>query len=213
MPNPLSWLWDQAKRAYRKVTGGGSISDRTLTGIRNDYGTQKADWVSGQASDLLNGNKTLNQWTLDFRQELKNIYINQYAMARGGYNAMTQQDWGSIGGQLKRQYEYMQNFADKIASGDLSAAQIEQRMQYYFKSATQAFERGKAAAAGIFGQLPQYPGDGRTRCRTNCKCEWVIEETEDAFLCTWKLNPAEHCIDCLENARKWSPLVVPKVTF
>lgn len=208
MANPIRWLFDQARRIFRKATGGAGLGDSTILGLRDEYATKKAGWIADLSSRLLNGEITKNQWLLDFRQELKNIYINQYALGRGGYNAMTQADWGSLGGQLKRQYEYMQRFSDDIAAGRLSQAQIEQRMRLYFNSATQAYERGKARSAGLV--LPQYPGDGRTQCRTNCKCEWDIQETDEAWDCYWRLNPAEHCPDCIRNSQTWNPLRITK---
>lgn len=84
--------------------------------------------------------------------------------------------------------------------------QIAARSQMYMNSSREAFERGKTRAHGV-PPLPAYPGDGQTRCLTNCKCEWVFEPTETGVNCYWKLNPAEHCDDCLNNAARWNPLV------
>ena len=122
---------------------------------------------------------------------------------------MTQSDYGRVGGLLKRQYQYLDNFAKEIGAGKLSQGQVETRSKMYINSSTQAFERGKASTLGL-PQLPAYPGDGQTRCRTNCKCNWRIIDKETHWECTWNLNPAEHCDDCLANAARWNPLVIPK---
>lgn len=45
---------------------------------------------------------------------------------------------------------------------------------------------------------------------TNCKCNWRIVEYEDRWECFWELNSAEHCKDCVENSRRWKPLVLAK---
>ena len=209
MPNLIRWLFDQANNLYRRATGG-SVTGSTILNLRDTYATRKADWIAGTVSSLTNGNVTLNQWTLGFRQELKNLYINQYALARGGFNAMTQADWGRIGRMLRDQYGYMNNFAADIATGRLSPKQIEARMQLYFNSSTQAYERGNAVSHGI-PALPQYPGDGRTVCRANCQCVWDIREDETGWDCFWQLGAAEHCPDCLSNASRWAPLRIPKV--
>ena len=204
MPNPIRWIFDQARKVYNRVR-----SRSKLTEIRDSYTQLDTDQFSSTlANDLLNGDINVQQWTLNFRERLKTTYVNQYMVGRGGVNNMTQADWGRIGRQLRDQYSYMNQFAAQIARGDLTTAQIEARMKLYFNSATQMFERGQAASSGVV--LPQYPGDGRTQCRTNCKCNWEIIEDDTKYNCYWRLNPAEHCPDCLENRRRWNPLVVWK---
>jgi hypothetical protein len=71
------------------------------------------------------------------------------------------------------------------------------------------YELGKAESQGA-PSLPAYPGDGQTACLGNCRCNWDIEETEDAWEATWELNDAEHCADCIANAEQWNPLRLPK---
>jgi len=207
MANIFRWVFDQAKRIYGKVRGG-TVSNSKSIVWRDEYTAQVSDISSSLSNDLLNGKINIQQWTLGFRENLKNAYINQYRFGRGGTAAMTQADWGRIGRQLRDQYQYMNNFAAQIARGDLSTAQIEARMKLYFNSATQMYERGRAVSAGVV--LPQHPGDGKTQCRTNCKCEWEIVEYDDRFECFWRLNPAEHCPDCIDNSLTWNPLVIMK---
>jgi len=204
MPNPIRWIFDQARKVYNRVR-----SRSKLIEIRDTYTQIDTErFATSLANDLLNGRINLQQWTLNFREQLKTTYINQYMAGRGGLDAMTQADWGRIGRQLRDQYAYMNQFAAQIARGDLTTAQIEARMKLYFNSATQMFERAQAASSGVV--LPQYPGDGRTQCRTNCKCEWDIQEYDDRWDCYWKLNPAEHCPDCIDNSQTWNPLVIRK---
>lgn len=208
MAKLFDWIYSVIRGAYRK-TRGRSLSDATLKAARDNYAIGKEMAVDALTNRLMNQQINIQQWVLSFRQELKKAYINQYVTGRGGIEMMTQADWGSIGGQLKRQYEFMNKFAGEIQAGRLTDAQIRQRMNLYFESSKQAYERAKATSHGL-PSLPQYPGDGNTQCRTNCKCEWVIEETETEWRCYWKLNPAEHCPDCIDNSQRWNPLVIPK---
>jgi len=162
------------------------------------------------AGKLVAGDNTLQQWTMSFREALKNEYLDEYALGKGGFVNMTQADFGSVGGMLRNQYGYLDKFAQDIADGKLSEAQIRNRSRMYADSATQAFERGKTRAQGV-PELPAYPGDGSTACGSNCKCAWLIVETETTFECTWKLDvSATHCEDCLERSQSWAPYVVLK---
>jgi hypothetical protein len=60
---------------------------------------------------------------------------------------MTQADWGSIGGMLKEQYKYLDGFANDIASGDMTEAQIAARAQMYINSAREGRERAREKSA------------------------------------------------------------------
>ena len=121
---------------------------------------------------------------------------------------MTQADYGRLGNMLRNQYGFLDRFAQEIAAGNISQAQIAARAKMYFASATQAFERAQAAGRGI--QLSQYPGSGQTQCMSNCKCSLRFEEKETTWEVTWRLGVAEHCDDCVALASSWNPLVVPK---
>ena len=121
---------------------------------------------------------------------------------------MTQSDWGRVGGLLSNQYRYLDNFAQEIANGTLTEAQIGARSGLYVDSATQAFERAKAASR--FLVLPNYPGDGTSLCMANDKCTWVIQEFDNRWEAYWTLSPAEHCQVCLDRATLWNPLVIMK---
>jgi hypothetical protein len=157
------------------------------------------------AADLAGGKLTLNEWLLQMRKIIKEAYIAEYSLAVGGIGNLTQSDYGRIGAMLKKQYQYLQNFAEDIAKGNLSQAQIAYRAKMYIDSSTQAFERANAIIQGV-PHLPAYPGDGQTACRANCRCHWEIEKTDGGYNCYWRLGVAEHCDDCVANAAAWNPL-------
>lgn len=210
--SPFRWVWDQTKRLYRRFRG------EKLEKIKRPSSIQRDRFIAQNARDgfsadlagrVVSGDITIQQWTLDFRAQLKDVFRNEYFWGRGGDAAMTFRDWGILGSELKPQYGYMQRFAEAIARGELSEAQIRNRMEMYFKAATQGYERGRSEMLGM-PRLPAYPGDGQTICRSNCQCHWDTEETENEWLATWTLGAAEHCLDCLGNADKWAPLRLPK---
>lgn len=148
------------------------------------------------------------QMVVTMREALRDTYSAAYMAARGGRNAMTQSDWGALGQMLRKQYEFLNEFAAEVAAGQLSEAQIAARAMMYFHSSTQAYYRGMQSVSGVI--LPAHPGDGSTPCRTNCKCRWSIRETPTEFQATWHLGPTEHCPVCVERATNWAPLVIPK---
>jgi hypothetical protein len=207
MPSPF--VYDDKLHRYRNVETGRIIGKKQLLTLRDSYIESQKAGFERLATKLSNGDITIQRWQSDFREALKDTYINEYAVGRGGRHNFTQQDYGSVGGMLGNQYRYLDNFAEQIARGELSTAQIQMRSRMYVDSATQAFERGRGRAMGV-PELPAYPGDGSTQCKSNCKCSWQIVEAEATWDCTWKLGIAEHCPDCVDRASRWAPYQIAK---
>ena len=209
MPSP--WRWNGTSHRYHNSETGRFLSANQMAPLRDQFIEAQYSETSLLADRLAAGDITIQQWVLDFRKVLKTTYFDEYAIARGGRNAMTQANYGELGGLLKAQYKWLNNFASEIADGTQSLAQIKARSGLYIASATNAFERGKAASYGM-PKLSQYPGDGKTECLRQCKCHLQIEETATVWQVHWKLGPVrtEHCGDCLGLAAEWAPLVIKK---
>ena len=123
------------------------------------------------------GKLSVPAWHKTTRQDLKNLYIQNYILGRGGKVQLGPADFGSIGGMLREQYRYLDAFAKELAAGTVTPAQAAMRAEMYARSAKEAHERGKARA-------------------------WSDADEE-----RWKVNPAlENCSDCLDfQGQGWQP--------
>lgn len=203
------WQWNQNTHRYRNTATNSVITENTLIGLRDTMIESWRGRVQDLADDLVTGKLTIQEWTLQMRREVSNIFSSEYMLAKGGRNAIFQADLDAIQEMLTTQYSFLQNFAEDVRAGNLSQAQIASRSELYLDSATQSHERGKAGRHGVV--LPFYPGDGSQICGARCRCRWDIDETDDEFLCTWLLNAAKkHCDTCLGNAANNKPLIIPK---
>lgn len=203
------WQFDDASKRYRNTATGRYMSAKQMLGLRDQFTDAMKGRTDGLVSRVAGGDLTAQQWSLEMRKTIKQSYIDQYVLARGGRQNMTQRDWGIVGNMTRRQYEYLQGFERDLRDGKLSEGQAQVRARLYIESSTQAYERGISEGLGM-PRLPAYPGDGQTQCRTNCRCHWQIEDMGDEWACTWTLGAAEHCDDCIANAARWAPLLVPK---
>lgn len=226
----MPWYWNEASHRYHDSETGRFLSAAEVRGYVQDSLdaalTASAVTLEGgvvsTGTDMLanlvgNGLMSPADWEAAMREEIKREYIRQYLLGVGGRGSMTAQDWGSVGGMIREQYRWLDDFADLVATGELSEGQIRTRAAMYVNSAREAFERASARAWGIpDGSLPYMPGQGQTICLTNCNCNWRIEEVYDndgiliGWDCYWTLGPVktDHCSDCVENASKWNPLEV-----
>jgi len=209
----MPWSWNESSHRYHDTTTGRFMGrdevlgyvQQSLDAARTAPAITLSDGTLSTGTDLLsnlvgNGMLAPRDWHAQMREEIKQEYIRQYLLGRGGRAQMTSVDWGSIGGMLGRdQYVYLRKFAQEVAEGKLSEAQIRARSAMYISSAREAFERAHARVAEEAGydkecwivnpmiencedcltfqaegwqELGYFPtpADGSTRCLVNCGC-------------------------------------------
>jgi hypothetical protein len=129
---------------------------------------------------LINNEITLAQWQAGMSAEIKNAHLAASALERGGWAQMTQSDYGAVGGKLKRQYQYLRNFAEEIASGKQKLnGNLLRRARMYVDAAR---------------------GTGQDTARRVAAGNGLTEEIRI-------LGKAEHCPDCLTYAGwGWRPI-------
>ena len=208
----MTWQYNTTLRRYQNSSTGRILSQRRVNELVDQSIDASSDIVADLARLGARGQLSRTDFEARMREQIKLAYIRQGVLGRGGRDQMDQAAWGSIGGQIAKQYVWLQRFSAELAAGKLTEGQAVVRARMYIRSSRQAYERGVARAHDL--DLPQYPGDGQTRCRTNCQCHWeLIEVTNEAgviigFDCYWRLDEAEHCPDCTRNARTWNPYFV-----
>ena len=161
--------------------------------------------VGRMAEQLYTGEISLGTWSEQMKAEIKALHTAAGAMGKRGWDNMTQSDWGKVGAEVKKQYRYLQGFAEDIAANrdTMTLGQLQARANMYAEAAGYTSERMQADA-DILDKLPWLPKDGSTQCLVNCKCHWeltVIGETKKNQLvrAVWMLSEAEHCDDCLDR--------------
>ena len=200
-----NWIWNQATKRYRNSKTRKTITSNTLISLRDTFLDDIKTDIDDLTERLATGRVSIQDWTTDMRNHVRNTFDAQYMLSKGGRNAMAQADLDTLSEVINEQHRYLQDFAQEIQSGQLSIGQINQRSKLYIEAATSAHERGKASSFDI--QLPEYPADGNQICGSNCRCRWEILEVKGGHDAYWLLNiAAEHCDSCRENAAKWKPL-------
>lgn len=214
----MAFQWNARLARYRNTSTGRFVPARTVRANLQRSITTSTNRSGEIARAISAGEVAPADARAIMRQEIKKAYIRAYELGRGGRQAMTYSDWGSVGGMLKEQYSYLDRFLGDIAEGNLSEGQIRTRFGMYLRSSREGYERGSSRATRMPpGILPAYPGDGQSECLTNCKCRWVIERVFAfgqfmGWNCTWTLGIAEHCRTCVNRAALWAPLFVPAGT-
>ena len=151
------------------------------TGVAREVTAQR---LAPLASSLSDGSIGLTAWQTSMRSDIKNLYINQYMLGRGGREMMTKADWGRCGGLLKDQYRYLDGFAKDLSLMDVAEREkyIAARSQLYANASNEAYERGRAATAKELGY----------------------------DTCHWWRTPAESCDTCITRSQINSSPIGPR---
>jgi len=170
--------------------------------------------IQAITQELIDGDVSLMTWEENMKAELRRANLEQYVTGRGGdKSVIARTDYLKLGPELRRQYKYLHRFAKQLSA----SAQQDKPLDYALSRAT-LYARSTQAMfwkTAVPVDLPQVPRDGKTRCRTNCKCRIDYDYVRDDdgaitdVLVYWRLSPAEHCEDCLQLAREWNPLQLP----
>lgn len=195
------FVWDPRTGKYISATTAREIAQyRVIRGVEDFIDDSRRN-IRKLTQDLLGQKINVADWQRAMAREIKESHVASYVAGRGGKQIITQADYGRMGGMLRwRQYRYLNEFAEQIANGELSPAQIQMRAEMYAGQARSFHYEGyrqAGLAAGFreerwvvdpakencpdclenqsrgwvsFGSFPVPPGGGATRCLTNCGC-------------------------------------------
>ena len=195
------FAWNASNQRYRFTSGAsaGQFASRAqVEALTEKYISQSKDKISDLADLLIS--KAINVKTFEtaVAAQLKTAHINSYALGKGGVGQLTQRDYGIMGAELKKEYQYLRNFAQEIKQNNLSPDQIRARLAMYADGLHGSRELGKLEghrSAGYIWEKRDTPRDGescadciryqnqgwvplgtspnpgdRCRCRSRCRC-------------------------------------------
>lgn len=171
VPDELFWNPRQAR--YQDARGR-IVSRDTVLSLVGERIEGGIDTTLDYLAAVTRGGAPVDAWQTAMETELKRSFLQNYAAGKGGWEALTQADYGRMGARLREQYKYLRNFAQELASGTLTEREIQRRMAMYERAARTAFYDGSRSAAKVAG---------KTKKRRI-------------------LNPAEHCEECVGYAER-----------
>ena len=202
------WVWESSAKRYRELSTGRFVSQADMVVMRDTYLNIERQAIRQLTTDLFENKITVDAWETGAKQIYKRSYTNLYVASKGGRNAMTQADWGSIGGMLKEQEQYINGFKVDLMNGRYTQSQlgtVTNRAEMYVQSSNEAFSRARERSYNM-PALPAHPGDGSSLCIVNCKCYWDIRETNELWRAYWTLTASDNCSTCAERSNAWAPI-------
>lgn len=204
------WEPGTANGRYRDTRTGRFLSSRVVRAELDAYLKATNTPIKALEQQLRDGVINLADWQTAMMREIKIAHLNSIAASVGGYNNMTQSDYGRAGQIIREQYEYLRGFAADIASGKQRLdgtlgrrmqAYIDAGRESYYKSINANIDRGVvthirsklnpadhcAECVALDGRWyeiddPTYNPPGNRICMKNCKCSEVYGRLVDGII-------------------------------
>lgn len=204
--NADEFVFRQSDGTYRTLDED-IVPSRVVRHAADEALSTSRERVEDLTRQLRDGDIRLQKWQREMMQEIKDANVNMGSLAKGGYDEMGQSDWGRVGNRVRQEYEYLRNFAQQIADGDIPLdGRAVNRAGMYVDSARQTHhrieriemqKRGYNQEKNILGIAEHCPecvelttrGDdgwvptgtlpevGNRLCLSNCKCQVIYRRT------------------------------------
>lgn len=202
------WEYSRSARRFRDADTGRFVSAQAVVDLRDGFQERRRADLDVLTRRLADREMTVQDWERGVTQAIRGLHTAQYALGRGGLNAMTDADYTRADEMVEHQRGYLRAFAEDVAAGNLSEAQIAARSKLYHAASTTAHEAGRASSWGV--APPNLPGDGSTPCKSNCRCSIAYREKQETVELRWQLHSGESCSGCAGRAAAWTPLVIDR---
>jgi hypothetical protein len=172
--------WDAARQRFVSLTTGRFVSGDEVMELMRDRLAVGFERMKAYSDALAAGTAEVSEWQNAMMVELRRSHTQLAALGSGGWDNVSPSVWGEVGSRLKAEYQYLEGFAKEIADGNLSAAQIEARIDSYAHDAWGSYSDAERISQ---------ENAGKTEERA------VLEAG------------AEHCEDCMARADQgWQPI-------
>lgn len=175
------FLWSTSRQQFLYTSTGQPVAEDLIRGFVEET-VNKAGRNLQRIAQLRKAEKINNaEWVIRSGEELKNMHRSLAMVASGGRQQMTPRSWGEVGAILRREFSYLNRFANELDNIPVNAVLTDEfvrRAGSYANAGYSTYQSGVRAREIRFG--------GRQERNV--------------------LGAADHCEECLEmTARGWVP--------
>ena len=195
------WGYNTASNRYHDLDSGKFLSTKSVIRIRDEIVTQAATDARALGEKVASGEISRAAFGDEMRKLIKVANTANYALGRGGVNAMTAQDRGALGSLLRGEYKALDGFLRDVQRKTVEGDAVANRAELFIDASVGAHERGKMAAQGV--TMDEHPP-----LHPRCAC-WLSYTTNAAgeTLVTWHLGDRP-CPECSALSERYQGVVV-----
>ncbi len=114
------WEYSLSARRFREKATGRFVSATKVIDIRDGFQERRRADVNAITRQLAEQSISVQEWERQMTEAVRQLHTAQYALGRGGLNAMTPADWDAAAALVETQRGYLRDFARDVAAGNLS---------------------------------------------------------------------------------------------
>lgn len=125
------YTFNAKEQRYRSLRTGRYVARNRIVELLESSVAGRERRLYAGVRAVVDGTISPEVWLTRTKTLLKRQYLQNSALGAGGWDRLTAQDYGRIGGKLGRQYRYLEGLRDGVADGTVSEAQALSRMKMY----------------------------------------------------------------------------------
>lgn len=202
-PDPLlpEYFWNQAAGRYASRTSGRFVGQQTIRTELDKAIDNVTDRLVSLSRDFRNGVIDGRTWQIQSMSLIKETHLLGAALEKGGWNQLTQSDFGRVGQIIRGEYAYFNNLVKQLESGQQRLdGTLDSRMRLYGQAGRDTyhvFEREDRFTQGYDEERRIL--NGRDNCKSS-KRPGCLEEAGKGWQEIGEMVPIGSCT-CLSNCR------------
>ncbi|MCL4864206.1 MAG: hypothetical protein KJZ93_32660, partial [Caldilineaceae bacterium] len=133
------YTWSADAARYRNATTGRFTSRRDIVVQLDAQVAHTEASIAALTEAFHEGRLSASVWTEQMRTELRQLHSQNRALGAGGWDRMSQRDWGAVGGKLQADYQRLVAFAAAVQGGEVTLPQALNRAGMYVGNARTQF--------------------------------------------------------------------------
>jgi len=209
------FTFDRSSHRYRDLSTGRYVARERITQLLDTQVQATAEHLSALTTAAHEGRLAPAVYVQQMRTELRRLTLQNAALGAGGFDKLTQSDYGRVGAQLRGEYQRLTQFAEQMKAGDVTLPQALNRAEMYAGTARVQFwateqahvqpsepglvvlERRLLGIAEHCGDCVYYYDQGwqplgtlpepgqESACMSNCKCRKIRQEVPADEVSEW----------------------------
>ena len=140
MPDVLpGYTYDRTSSRYRSARTGQFVSRSRITSLLETQVNSAEQRLGDLTVALYEGRVAPSVWVEQMRTELNRLHLQNSALGAGGWDNLTQADYGRIGGRIRNDYRRVEQLARDIINEDVTIGQANNRVRGYIGNARAEF--------------------------------------------------------------------------
>lgn len=138
------FAYNEAAGQYINVANGQFVSYDKVKAASEAYVTKAKEDMAAISEKLKAGEINVAQWQSEMKLAIQRMNITEATLANGGWAQMSPKDWGRAGARIKKEYQFLQGFAQDVADGKygdpITDGRFDSRWKLYGESGAKTYE-------------------------------------------------------------------------